>query len=206
MIMLEMSFAEFIEGMDKYVIAFAVFVSILSFFSIYADQREKRKKNDNGARDNPSPRIRIIIQTDKKPLSKDSHIDESSAEFVATELTEKEQQAEAFLSLDADTAPIDSHCSVNTYEIDNLIRVMEGVSVTHRDEMAAYATTKKIVNTHLMSDMLSKMEDAKKNLTDVFTKIASKYNDPVSDNPYRMYEGTEYLPLKRKQYQSLKTE
>ena len=83
---------------------------------------------------------------------------------------------------------------------------MEGVSVTHRDEMAAYATTKKIVNTHLMSDMLSKMEDAKKNLTDVFTKIASKYSDPASDNPYRMYEGTEYLPLKRKQYQSLKTE
>lgn len=199
-----MSYTEFIEWIDGYIIAFTVLVTILSSFAVYMENRKQKREVQDEMKPKPPPTVRLIIpQTAKQSVDKVKPCREVSQEkmavpFVKTELTEEEQQEESFLPIEIVAKETHTRGSVNVDEIDNLIRVMAGIAATHREEMAAYTTVDKIIDTRFLSEMLSKMEGAKQNLTAVFSKIASSYNDPTSVNPYRIYEGVDYLPLKRK--------
>lgn len=114
-------------------------------------------------------------------------------------MTEDEVLSESFLPIDYAGQEIDSGQSVYYDEISNLADVMQGEQVSHRNQMDAYHTVGKIATTDFFEQMISNIEEAKQNLTTVFSTIASKYNDPTSVNPYKVYENVDFLPVKRKQ-------
>lgn len=113
-------------------------------------------------------------------------------------MTEEELLSEPILPIGDVGMEIDSGHSVYYDEMDNLANVMRGEQLPYREQMAAYHTVRKMMNTELFDQMMGKIEGAKQNLTTVFSTMASTYNDHTSENPYKVYENVDYLPVKRK--------
>lgn len=113
-------------------------------------------------------------------------------------MTEEEVLLEPILPVGDGGRQIDSGYSLCYDEIGNLADVMQGEQLPYMEQVAAFQTARKMINTELFDQMMNKVEGAKQNLTTVFSAMASKYNDPTSENPYKVYGDMDYLPLKRK--------
>lgn len=114
------------------------------------------------------------------------------------EITEEELLAEPVLPIGDESRLIDSGYSLYYDEIGNLTDVMRGEQLPYREQVAAFQTARKMINTELFEQMMNKVEGAKQNLTTVFSAMASKYSDPTSENPYKVYGDMDYLPLKKR--------
>lgn len=128
---------------------------------------------------------------DTSPIPPASHLS-------SEEMTEEELLSEPILPIGDESRLIDSGYSLCYDEIGNLTDVMRGEQLPYIEQVAAFQTARKMINTDLFEQMMNKVEGAKQNLTTVFSAMASKYSDPTSVNPYKVYGDMDYLPLKRK--------
>lgn len=112
-------------------------------------------------------------------------------------MTKEEIQKEPVIPVVHFAGHINPDSGVYCEEIVNLADVMQGKGVSLQSEMFAGRTTRKLIGTELFDQMMQKIEGAKENLTGVMSKIAAKYSDPTSDNPYRIYENIDFMPLKK---------